>query len=495
MWEEMSNELYVDGFCDFLEDPNTLYYLTCTVFNVVNSSLLQTKEIILNSIMNTLCLPENVKVSFETSYLTPIFREFSSNIFNFSEECYKSIIEIIKEHTFNLKNYNIDDWVKSVDMEKYLKSLYEICVHMMLNDPPIKINIDSSKVNYKIFSKITDHCVDGFPKDDAVCIVLMPSPKGENGVYHGIKNSVIMINNPSNEIVESIQSDNKKIETDNKLSISILGRLEEINSNLLTTEDNKPTGTQFNDKLMRTSSDNEIIIERIRNDYAIKEINNRPIFSFTCIGPNNYNELIINENEFIPFEKELINRNGKSKTKGTKLQNKLELAKAIKLKRKVCNVSYKKNEETGKECIDESIRNHKKQFNNKTKTIKINHVKIAKHLGKCIIDNKLDTAYNRNIPFQPLRLMTQQEKSNSNTESQKISNSNSCKFSKKEHQAESEIVTAKNSINSPFTKKLKKLRIKLNECKNHIKERKRSILSEHNDEILTQRVNFRESMV
>ena len=85
---------------------------------------------------------------------------------------------------------NIDD----TDMENYFTKLYNICLHMKLNDPEINVVMSLGKeqsYNSKIKEKLEKatyktkdyYCVDGFPKEGQECVVIIGSPTRDQYIY------------------------------------------------------------------------------------------------------------------------------------------------------------------------------------------------------------------------------------------------------------------------------------------------------------------------
>ena len=72
LWEEMANEAFVDGFGDYLDNPETLRQLVSIVFTSMNDSLMKTQENIIEAIAKILNLTEYEKLGKD--YLLPLFK-------------------------------------------------------------------------------------------------------------------------------------------------------------------------------------------------------------------------------------------------------------------------------------------------------------------------------------------------------------------------------------------------------------------------------------
>lgn len=62
---------------------------------------------------------------------------------------------------------------------------------MVLNDPPIKF-IKQIKEFYN-FTKTKFYCLDGFPKENNPCLIVLPAPKWDKINYMGIKPTVLVL--------------------------------------------------------------------------------------------------------------------------------------------------------------------------------------------------------------------------------------------------------------------------------------------------------------
>ena len=71
-----------------------------------------------------------------------------------------------------------DQLLENEDFPKFVSSMFSLCVFMLLNDPPLSVPIDNFKNRkfvYRRYKKNEYVCIDGFAKDGAPCIVILPS--------------------------------------------------------------------------------------------------------------------------------------------------------------------------------------------------------------------------------------------------------------------------------------------------------------------------------
>jgi len=195
LWEELTAELFIDAFDDFLEDYSILHILVSIVFHSLNSLLHKTRISLIQTIGKMLNLPEEAYDQLENHCLAPIFQEYSLEVFSFSETFYNEVCKHIKEDIINSykdNNLSIEQWIHSDHLKSFLKALHKLCLYMMLSEPKIELIINTESTHTE-FKKSLHHCLDGFPKDGAMCTIIIPSPIREGKAYQGIKSSVVII--------------------------------------------------------------------------------------------------------------------------------------------------------------------------------------------------------------------------------------------------------------------------------------------------------------
>jgi len=204
----MVNGIFVDAFCDFLEDYNELVYLVQDVFQATYESLILTRENRLKSVATALNISESNCEQLATRYFNSLFQEYSLNVFAFTEEYYHNLIAKIKAFREKRIDSSLDlsNWMESSDLKKFLEALHKLYLHMVLNDPQIELKMQNSLI-YKEFIRSSYTCLDGFPKDGAACVIVIPAPMRQGHIYQGIKGSVVIIKNPSKEILEIIEKE------------------------------------------------------------------------------------------------------------------------------------------------------------------------------------------------------------------------------------------------------------------------------------------------
>lgn len=150
------------------------------------------------------------------SKLKNVFQEQNQKIFDFSsDEIIKSLItEEYKSRALSLIPEDlIDDFednISSDDFVTFVKTVIDLNLHMILNDPPITVKLLTSKereqkddvlqkFDFWQFKKADYYCIDGFPTEGMPGVVVLPPPYRGNYIYQGLKPAVIVLNNDNLE--------------------------------------------------------------------------------------------------------------------------------------------------------------------------------------------------------------------------------------------------------------------------------------------------------
>jgi len=107
------------------------------------------------------------------------------------EEPPKFTVEIREEY-----QEQFEEMLETDDFNRFVSTVFYLCLFMLLNDPPLRVPIDNFKNRkfvYKRFKKTDYICVDGFAKENSPCLVLLPAVLRNNHPYNGIKPSVLIL--------------------------------------------------------------------------------------------------------------------------------------------------------------------------------------------------------------------------------------------------------------------------------------------------------------
>jgi hypothetical protein len=163
-----------------------------------------------------------------------IFQENFKTIMDFNKDIENEIVLNIKLEITTLKNKenetnklseedieNINKDLKNKIFYKFLEELYFICFYMKIHEPELNFkfnynffedNNDSIIQNdYFFYNKEEFSVIEGFPKENSICIVILYPPQYKNNNYFkGIKPYVYCIENPNEEMIEKAKIEKLK---------------------------------------------------------------------------------------------------------------------------------------------------------------------------------------------------------------------------------------------------------------------------------------------
>ena len=97
-----------------------------------------------------------------------------------------------------------------------MRAVLKLSLHMVLNDPPILMALETfeekqkkqeltDKFEFWMFNKNDYYCIDGFPKEGYPSVVVLPPPYRAGYVYQGIKPAVIVLSEPSDQLMDHVR--------------------------------------------------------------------------------------------------------------------------------------------------------------------------------------------------------------------------------------------------------------------------------------------------
>lgn len=110
-----------------------------------------------------------------------------------------------EEYTNHLESLMISE-----ELRKLTTTYFSLCAYMLLNDPPLKVALDNfrnRKYIFKSFRKSEFLCIDGFAKEGASAIVILPPVMRNSQPYFGVKAAVLIL--PEKFLTEKVR---KKVE-------------------------------------------------------------------------------------------------------------------------------------------------------------------------------------------------------------------------------------------------------------------------------------------
>ena len=84
----------------------------------------------------------------------------------------------------------------SEEINELVEAIYKVFVYMNLTEPMLDLSLlsyDKRTYDYCSFDKKGNYCIDGFAKEGAPCIIILPSIIRNNYPYNGIKQTVLIL--------------------------------------------------------------------------------------------------------------------------------------------------------------------------------------------------------------------------------------------------------------------------------------------------------------
>ena len=287
----IDNYIFISHICQDL--TNLTYFETKNIIDKKFNSLLFCLDIKINS-------DEEKKLIF--SKFIPLFQEHFFDIFKLKNENIDNIknklINISNLYTFNFDKNDLKESINDKQFNILLKSLFDLCLHMLLHDPLLTFNIlpyEKRTINYYYYNKKEFQSIEGFGNEKTPCLIILPPPLLKNSFpFNGMKYAVYLIENPSLDIIQKCDKfkkendlilqnnlEEKKSKNDNKKNYNNIIELKnektneiknvenyQFNINLLLNNNEK----KIKDKMINFSNNNEKESNEINNLKDIKEI-------------------------------------------------------------------------------------------------------------------------------------------------------------------------------------------------------------------------------
>ena len=287
----IDNYIFISHICQDL--TNLTYFETKNIIDKKFNSLLFCLDIKINS-------DEEKKLIF--SKFIPLFQEHFFDIFKLKNENIDNIknklINISNLYTFNFDKNDLKESINDKQFNILLKSLFDLCLHMLLHDPLLTFNIlpyEKRTINYYYYNKKEFQSIEGFGNEKTPCLIILPPPLLKNSFpFNGMKYAVYLIENPSLDIIQKCDKfkkendlilqnnlEEKKSKNDNKKNYNNIIELKnektneiknvenyQFNINLLLNNNEK----KIKDKIINFSNNNEKELNEINNLKDIKEI-------------------------------------------------------------------------------------------------------------------------------------------------------------------------------------------------------------------------------
>jgi len=219
-WETLIKTSIMDS----LENISLNFILLMKVINIIVKLIYDISKIKIKEKISEIlkCLginnnkEENIKNFFD-KFKILIFQDYFNTIFKIkNEEFTNEIVNNIKNEIIykesklfsSEEKKNILKDLKNKNIEKFIIEIYYLCLYMNINDPQLIIRT-STEINYKYYSKKKYSNIEGFSNENDICLLLLNPPVTKSNFnYKGIKPTVCIIDNPTEEIKKLCEKQN-----------------------------------------------------------------------------------------------------------------------------------------------------------------------------------------------------------------------------------------------------------------------------------------------
>ena len=277
-WENLVSTILMDTFDNIYLNSSLL---SIVVNIIVKNTFTIAKEHINNKIKALLmCLnisdhsDETIR-DFFVKFQSLIFQQYYKSLFQFSDDVNNEIIIKTRKEIEGCGDINSNDMLninKDLNAEqivKFIKEMYALCIYMHLHDPPLSVKT-SNVLEYRYFSKTAFINIEGFPKENSACLIILHPPQLKSEIaFKGMKPAVYIVENPSEEIIskcEESRESNNSILKQNAYANTTTPTLYSTNANLTNpssmTKKNSPKADSSSsnvDKNTRSKSTNKYL--------------------------------------------------------------------------------------------------------------------------------------------------------------------------------------------------------------------------------------------
>ena len=259
-WENFSKNLIMDCFEKCSEDNLLLTkIINFTIKIVYNITTIYINEKIIDffKCLGILNPNQNDIIFFFEKFKVLLFQVYFKTLFQFNDEIYSKIISKIKNeiNTLNINDNKIFNYkeielinkdLDSTEITNFFKELFSICTYMYIHEPILYIDLIYN-VDYFFYSKNDYFIIDGFEKENAVCVLILNPPVFKsNCFYRDLKPLVKIIDNPTNEMIEKCKynqfinekSKSSKIISVKQKDIEIMNDKKEFFEKIIKTPEN-----------------------------------------------------------------------------------------------------------------------------------------------------------------------------------------------------------------------------------------------------------------
>ena len=194
-------------FMDFVNVPLIYVNLVQELFLAIEDYVIEQICCKTKSIMKLLNIEE---INYDSIYskISPIFQENHANIFKLEEFDYEKIKALYSKSLARIFSsaesqdetdytQQTKDLLSSDDFPKLISTYQNLSLIMQLSDPKLLLHLKRSEerdFSYVFFRKNEFICIDGFAKEKALSLIILPPVMKGKFSYNGIKPAVLIIN-------------------------------------------------------------------------------------------------------------------------------------------------------------------------------------------------------------------------------------------------------------------------------------------------------------
>lgn len=209
-WETFTKNTILETFENTFDDPQLITYITQETMNLLYQLSINDIYNKIESIMKILNI-EDITIERKKAFFLKmrfIFQEYFSSIFKFNEHN-KIISRLSGLKISNQKKKQLLNDIQTTQFNNLLNEGYKICSYMNLHQP--RLSFKENSYVYLYYSKKYLNNIEGFGKENSVCLVtLFPPILRNNFFFQGIKPAVYVINHPTKEMINECEK-NKEI--------------------------------------------------------------------------------------------------------------------------------------------------------------------------------------------------------------------------------------------------------------------------------------------
>jgi hypothetical protein len=217
-WEDLQGEL-MDTFEEFLEEHWLMVWLVRDVTQLVYTHVLENLDLRLTTLTAVFMLDESQKEHIKKTF-SRLFQDNCGKMLAITESQFS---ELRLNFERKAKAYVPEDqWNKLVNtveqgaFRTFIEHWLKLCLHMIFSEPRLTLTF-TDYLDYSVLTKPEDvFVIDGFPKGNPKCVVVLPPPFRSGSPYLGLKPAVLILT-PDQEELQSEEQQKLRSEELHKL--------------------------------------------------------------------------------------------------------------------------------------------------------------------------------------------------------------------------------------------------------------------------------------